>query len=58
MYINNETHVLRYNKIVMKPTSYEHLQAISLCFLMSICLMCIVIYFDKNLQRQLKYNTE
>ena len=57
MYINNETHDIRYN-IVMNPTSYEKLQAISLCFLMSICLMCLVIYFDKNLQRQLKYNTE
>jgi hypothetical protein len=58
MYVNNETHILRYNEVVLKTTLGIRLQYITVCYIISALLLTIVIVIDKGVKRQFKYNRE
>jgi hypothetical protein len=58
MYVNNETHILRYDKVVLKTTLGIRLQYIMVCYIISALLLTIVIVIDKGVKRQFKYNRE
>lgn len=58
MYINNETHILRYNNIVLKPSIYDNYKSIAICWILSLMLLMLVIACDVEFRRKLKYNRE
>jgi len=56
MYVNNETHILRYNEIVLKTSGWVRFQYIMICYIISALLLSIVVVIDKQFKRHIKYN--
>lgn len=58
MYINNETHILRYDKVVAKPTDWEYIRSLLICFTCSFILFIIVVLIELRNKNRFKYNYE